>query len=122
MASVTGIDFVALQVRDLAVSATFYREQLKLEPAPDSPPNAVVFQTKPIPFAVRVPAIDLDASPRLGWGVALWFQCENADSLCAAMQAQGVPIVQPPSDGPFGRMFAFADPDGYVITMHGSRG
>jgi predicted enzyme related to lactoylglutathione lyase len=29
-----------------------------------------------------------------------------------------VPIVTPPVDGPFGRTFSFADPDGYVITIH----
>ena len=28
------------------------------------------------------------------------------------------PIVTPPFDGPFGRTFALADPDGYVITVH----
>jgi len=27
--------------------------------------------------------------------------------------------VTPPFDGPFGRTFALADPDGYVITVHG---
>jgi predicted enzyme related to lactoylglutathione lyase len=31
----------------------------------------------------------------------------------------GVTLVTAPSDGPFGRTFAFADPDGYVITVHG---
>jgi predicted enzyme related to lactoylglutathione lyase len=29
-----------------------------------------------------------------------------------------VRIVTPPFDGPFGRTFAFADPDGYVVTLH----
>jgi predicted enzyme related to lactoylglutathione lyase len=29
-----------------------------------------------------------------------------------------VPIVTAPFDGPFGRTFAFADPDGYVVTLH----
>ena len=27
--------------------------------------------------------------------------------------------VTAPFDGPFGRTFAFADPDGYVVTLHG---
>jgi predicted enzyme related to lactoylglutathione lyase len=26
--------------------------------------------------------------------------------------------VTEPSDGPFGRTFTFADPDGYQITLH----
>jgi len=26
--------------------------------------------------------------------------------------------VEQPSDGPFGRMFVFQDPDGYAVTIH----
>ena len=71
MAHAPGPDFVALQVHDLDQSARFYTEQLGLRRAPQSPPGAVVFQTAPIPFAVRRPApgMDLDAVERLGWGV-----------------------------------------------------
>jgi hypothetical protein len=29
-----------------------------------------------------------------------------------------VPIAAAPADGPFGRQFAFAGPEGYVITVH----
>jgi predicted enzyme related to lactoylglutathione lyase len=119
MAQLLGPDFVALQVRDLEASRRFYTEQLGLDVAPHSPPNAVVFRTAPIPFAVRGPTVDLDQSQHLGWGVALWFLADDADELHAALAAHGVPIAQPPQDGPFGRMFAFVDPDGYTITVHG---
>ncbi|MBN2501416.1 MAG: VOC family protein [Anaerolineales bacterium] len=68
------------------------------------------------------PLVDLDASQKLGWGVSLWLKCEKADSLCAALEAHGTTITQQPSDGPFGRTFAFIDPDGYLITVHGSKG
>ena len=61
--------FVALQVRDLDRSARFYTERLGLQRAPSSPPGAVVFTTAPIPFAVREPLVDLDATPAgLGGG------------------------------------------------------
>ncbi|MBA3947071.1 MAG: VOC family protein [Herpetosiphonaceae bacterium] len=121
MAHLLGPDFVALQVRDLASSKQFYTEHLGLELAPHSPPNAVVFRTEPVPFAIREPAVDLDASPRLGWGVALWFLADDADTLHASLQAAGVTIAQPLQNGPFGRQFAFMDPDGYTITVHGRR-
>jgi len=118
--SVTGPDFVALQVRDLERSARFYTERLGLQRAPVSPPGAVVFTTTPIPFAVREPMVDLDATSRLGWGVALWLKAsEDIDGLHGDLAGSGVPIVTPPFDSPFGRTFAFADPDGYVITVHG---
>jgi catechol 2,3-dioxygenase-like lactoylglutathione lyase family enzyme len=119
MARVLGPDFLALQVRDLTASAQFYTERLGLERAAHSPPNAVVFRTEPVPFALREPVVDLAASPRLGWGVALWFLTDDADQLHTALEAAGVPITQPLQDGPFGRQFAFADPDGYQITVHG---
>lgn len=121
MARLLGPDFVALQVRDLAASQQFYTEHLGLELAPQSPPKAVVFQTEPIPFAIREPAVDLDATSRLGWGVAVWFVADDADALHTSLQAHGVPIVQPVQDGAFGRQFTFADPDGYLVTVHGRR-
>ena len=118
----TGVDFAALQVRNLEASRQFYTEQLGLAEATDSPPHAVVFRTAPIPFAIREPAVDLDVSPKLGWGVALWFQCERADTLHARLVAYGSRIVQPPYDGPFGRTFTCLDPDGYALTVHGGIG
>lgn len=119
MARVLGPDFVALQVRDLEVSARFYEERMGLERAPQSPSNAVVFRTEPVPFAVREPVVDLDAVDKLGWGVALWFKCGDVQELHDSLEEAGVSIAQEPFDGPFGRTFAFVDPDGYTVTVHG---
>ena len=122
MAKILGPDFVALQVRNLEAAKLFYTEQLGLVAAPENPPNAVDFQPAPIPFAVREAVVNLDESPKLGWGIALWLKCDDADSLCASLAANGVTITQQPFDGPFGRTFSFADPDGYGITVHGNAG
>jgi len=35
-----------------------------------------------------------------------------------ALAADGHAIVSGPIDGPFGRTFTFADPDGYHVTLH----
>jgi catechol 2,3-dioxygenase-like lactoylglutathione lyase family enzyme len=110
--TVTGPDFVALQVRDLEASARFYTERLGLHRAPGSPPGAVVFAAEPIPFAVREPTVDLDAAGRLGWGVALWLKADDPGRLDDDLAGHGVPIVTAPFDGPFGRTFAFADRTG----------
>jgi predicted enzyme related to lactoylglutathione lyase len=117
MAKLIGPDFLALQVRDLDASKKFYMERLNLVPAERSPPDAVVFDTKPIPFAIRKPLVDLSAS-RLGWGVSLWLACDDIEVLHRDLTAAGVPIIAPMLDGPFGRFFSFRDPDGYGITAH----
>lgn len=121
-AAVTGPSFVALQVRDLDRAATFYEQHLGLQRAPQSPPGAVVFATAPVPFAVREPApgTDLAAGPA-GLGVALWLASPDAQGVHDHLVAQDVAIHTAPFDGPFGRTFAFADPDGYVVTVHDAR-
>lgn len=118
--TVTGPDFIALQVRDLDRAAAFYEERLGLRRAPAGPPGAVVFTTTPVPFAVRtpLPGVDLDAVERPGLGVALWLHADDAQILHDSLAAAGVPILAPPVDGPFGRTFTFADPDGYAVTVH----
>jgi len=117
--SVTGPDFLALQVRDLERAAAFYEQRIGLRRAPQSPPGAVVFATEPIPFAVRepLPGTDLDAG-RPGLGVALWLRAEDTQVIHDQLVAQDVPILTEPFDGPFGRAFVFCDPDGYAVTIH----
>jgi predicted enzyme related to lactoylglutathione lyase len=117
--TVTGTDFISLQVRDLERSATFYESMVGLTRASFSPPHAVVFDTSPIAFAIRepLPGVDLDATPP-GVGVGLWFLDPQASELHAALAASGTTIVQDPIDGPFGTTFTFLDPDGYAITVH----
>lgn len=119
--SVTGPDFISLQVRDLERAAQFYEGHLGLQRAPQSPPNAVVFSTTPIPFAVRepLPGTDLDSVAHPGVGVGLWLQCDGVEELHAALVAAGTQILAPPTSGPFGTTFVLADPDGYAITVHG---
>ena len=118
---VTGPTFIALQVADLERSATFYEEQLGLTRAQGAPPHAVVFDTSPIPFAVREPVPGFDpttAQPFPGAGVVLWLAVDDAEQAHTQLAEAGVSIVAPPSPSPFGPMFTFRDPDGYAVTLH----
>ena len=117
--TVTGLDFVSLQVRDLAASQAFYERWFGLQPSPAGPPHAVVFTTTPIAFALRelVPGTDLDAA-KPGLGVALWFHADDVQAIQDGLAADGATIVTAPFDGPFGRTFTVADPDGYHLTLH----
>jgi catechol 2,3-dioxygenase-like lactoylglutathione lyase family enzyme len=117
---VTGPDFVSLQVRDLTASQAFYEKYLGLVRSPAGPPHAVVFTTTPIAFALRdiAPGTDLDGAAHPGVGTAVWLHATGVQEIHDALAADGHTIVAAPIDGPFGRTFTFADPDGYRITLH----
>ena len=119
MAKLLGPDFISLQVRNLATSRIFYTDILGV--AIDSrfdTPDFVLFDTNSIPFLLRTANINLDEAPQPGWGIALWIDCDQVNELHAKLEAAGVTIITPPYDGPFGRTFVFADPDGYRITVN----
>jgi predicted enzyme related to lactoylglutathione lyase len=117
---VTGPDFISLQVTDLDASQAFYERHLGLVRAPAGPPHAVVFTTTPIAFALRevVPGTDIAGTAQPGIGAAVWLHATGVQEIHDGLVAAGVPIVTAPFDGPFGRTFAFADPDGYHVTLH----
>ena len=119
--SVSGPDFVALQVTDLQRSAQFYEERLGLRRAESGPPHAVVFATTPIPFAIREPLpgfVPADVRPFVGAGVVLWLECDDVEWLHAELVEAGTLIIAPPTPSPFGPTFTFRDPDGYAVTLH----
>ncbi|MFE4083692.1 VOC family protein [Streptomyces sp. YIM B13502] len=117
---VTGPDFISLQVRDRDASQAFYERYLGLVRSPAGPAHAVVFATKPIAFALRdvVPSTDLTSVAQPGIGAAIWLHATDVQAIHDALVAGGHTIVSAPIDGPFGRTFTFADPDGYHVTLH----
>lgn len=117
---VTGPDFLSLQARDLVASQAFYEQYLGLVRSPSGPPHAVVFATTPIAFALRdiAPGTDLAGVDQPGIGAAIWLHATDVQAIHDALVADGHTIVMDPIDGPFGRTFTFADPDGYRITLH----
>ncbi|RFA17348.1 glyoxalase [Subtercola boreus] len=119
MQTTSGPGFISLQVRDIEASATFYETHLGLN-RQAGPPHAVVFDTKPAAFAVRdaAPGVDLDSVTQLGLGVGIWMHAADSQGIHDALVAAGATITSAPIDGPFGRTFTFADPDGYQITLH----
>jgi predicted enzyme related to lactoylglutathione lyase len=119
MAKLLGPDFISLQVRNLATSRAFYTEVLgfTVDSRFDAP-DFVLFDTNSIPLALSAAKVNLNEAPRPGWGTTLWIDCDQVNTLHATLVAAGTTIITPPYDGPFGRTFVFADPDGYQLTAN----
>ena len=119
MAKLLGPDFISLQVSNLSTSLSFYTELLGLSvDSRFTAPDFVLFDTNTIPFALREAKMNLNEAMQPGAGVTLWLDCDNVNELHATLAAAGATIIKPPFDGPFGRTFIFADPDGYRITVN----
>jgi hypothetical protein len=67
----------------------FYEQYLGLKRSDAGPPHAVVFDTKPIAFAVRdvVAGAGLDAIAQPGQGMALWLHAADAQDIHDALAA-----------------------------------
>jgi predicted enzyme related to lactoylglutathione lyase len=122
MPHLIGPDLIGIQAGDVDAARRFCTEVVGLPVAPHGPPDAVIFATGPIAFAVRMPLPGFDAPAPRGGGVGLWFACDDADAPHDHLAARDVPIVFPPEDGPFGRHFAFRGASGSRITAHTADG
>ena len=87
----TGPDFISLQARDLDASQAFYEQYLGLVRSQAGPPHAVVFETKPIAFALRdiVPGTDLASVAQPGIGAAIWLHATDVQDIHDALVADG---------------------------------
>ena len=109
--------FISIAVSDAERSATFYEKYLgAIRDSFDFGAGAVSFVGWPT-FALN--SARGQAVPRAGSSpIQLWWRASDAQALCETVRADGVPILQEPFDGPFGRTFAMADPDGYRVTVY----
>jgi predicted enzyme related to lactoylglutathione lyase len=111
--------FISIAVNDVERSAAFYETYLgAVRDTFDFGPEALAF--------VGWPAFALNSARRPGQpspspettSIQLWWRASDAQALYERAIAAGVPIVREPFDGPFGRTFTMADPDGYRITVY----
>jgi predicted enzyme related to lactoylglutathione lyase len=111
--------FISVAVSDAQRSAAFYERYLgAVRDTFDFGPNAVAF--------VGWPTLAVNAVRRPGQAgpspdtttIQLWWRASDAQALYEKVVADGIRILAEPFDGPFGRTFAMADPDGYRITIY----
>lgn len=117
-AKVMGPGFISITVSDVGRSADFYERHLGAVRDPfDFGPSFVAFLGWPA-FAVSAPRPDRPPPSPGTTGIALWWRAANAQALYERMKSAGARVVREPFDGPFGRTFVAADPDGYPITIY----
>jgi predicted enzyme related to lactoylglutathione lyase len=111
--------FISIAVTDIEQSAAFYEGQLgALRDTFDFGSGAIAYVGWPT-FAINATRgrtraeLAADTSP-----IQLWWRASDADALYERVTAAGVPILTEPFDGPFGRTFTMADPDGYRVTVY----
>ena len=111
--------FISIAVTDVTRSAAFYETHLgAVRDTFDFGPDAIAFVGWPT-FAlssVRRPG-QPGPSPATTT-IQLWWRASDAQELYESVVKAGVPILLEPFDGPFGKTFAMADPDGYRITVY----
>jgi len=109
--------FISIAVNDVARSAAFYERYLGgIRDTFDFGPQSAVFVGWPT-YALnsqRPPQRDQPPTST----IQVWWRASDAQALYERAAADGVPILVEPFDGPFGRTFAMADPDGYRITIY----
>ena len=122
--------FVSIAVRDAERSAGFYERYLgatrdTFDFGPDSVTIIHGLGTGALRDAVRPRGAlssarrpDLPAPSPDTTSIQLWWRASDAQALFEQVVADGVPVLAEPFDGPFGRTFAMADPDGYRITVY----
>jgi predicted enzyme related to lactoylglutathione lyase len=111
--------FISITVSDVERSAEFYERHLgAVRDTFDFGPQAVAFVGWPT-FALSSVRRPGQAGPSPDTTtILLWWRASDAQALFESVVAAGVTILQEPFDGPFGRTFAMADPDGYRVTVY----
>lgn len=104
---ITGLTYIVLATDDLPRARRFFVEKLGL--APEAADDAFV------QFPAGSGTTWGIAQEEQGGAVMVFFEVEDADQACDAWQERGVDVLTAPHDEPYGRTFAFRDPDGRVL-------
>lgn len=106
------LNFVIMHVDDVAAAQTFFIEKLGFE-IDNEAPGFVQFKT---PTGAAFALSQQDPAEPLQ-PVELWWFVDDVDAEHTKLVNQGVPIVQPPKDEPFGRSLAYQGPTGQALFL-----
>lgn len=111
--SISGLEFIFLEVNNLEESVHFYNEQLGFEidkHDPESEPPMVKLRAGGLKITL---AQHLETMLRRGRGVNFFVGVEDVDSYYRELVARGVDVYPPADEGWGGRFITIQDPDKY---------
>ena len=111
---IQGLTYAIVTSRDLPRARRFFTEQLGLTTEEDQGDVFSQFTTREGTLWAIMQAPP-DAPPA---GYELYLQVADADAAYRTWRERGVEMVTEPHDEPFGRTFAFRDPDGHVLHAY----
>jgi len=108
---IEGLTYAILTSHDLPRARRFFTEQLGLGTEEDQGDTFSQFTTREgTLWAIMQAPPDAPED-----GIKIFLQVTNVDEAHQMWKERGVEMVTEPHDEPFGRTFAFRDPDGRVL-------
>lgn len=112
---IKGLTYAILITHDLTRARRFFTEQLGLGTEDDQGDVFSQFTTREgTLWGLMQPPVASVA----GDGVKLYLLVDDPDAAYKTWQERGVEMITEPHDEPFGRTFAFRDPDGRVLNAY----
>ena len=108
---IKGLTYAILTTDDVPRARQFFTEKLGLSTQDDMGDTFSQFTTRQ-GTAWAIMARPEHAAPR---GAELYLEVDDVDEAYRAWKERGVEVIGEPHDEPFGRTFAFKDPDGRVM-------
>ena len=111
--------YILLYVNDPGASLAFYEKHLGLKAHERFPTFSSMTLSEDVLIGLwSKTTVAPDVTQPGGCELAVTVpDAEHADRLCAEWQADGVTILQQPTDMVFGRTFLAADPDGHRLRV-----
>jgi catechol 2,3-dioxygenase-like lactoylglutathione lyase family enzyme len=121
--SIKAIDYTVIYVRDLVAMRRFYEDVLQLALIRELSPRWIEYRLGPNVLALALPGLTAkdDPVPQNTAALQLAFKVarDDVDACAAELAQQGIAILLPPTDQPFGhRTLFFRDPDGNLLEIY----
>jgi predicted enzyme related to lactoylglutathione lyase len=111
---IKGLTYAIVTTQDLPRAREFFREKLGLGLEEEMGDVFSQFTTRAGTMWAVMQAPPHQPPP----GVELYLQVDDVDAAYRLWKGRGVETVTEPHDEPFGRTFAFKDPDGRVLHAY----